>query len=223
MNNPKDDQLKYEKALEYEIFTKGEYSFAENEIKNARCIFDIWWHIWYFSKRCRFLNSNTKIYYFEPVGDFYNKAKSSLWNDKNIILNNLWISWKSKKWTILLNEEKTMQSSKFSSFLNMNWKEIKVKFTTLKEYLQKNNIERIDVLKMDIEWMEFEVLNSRWNFEREKIDNLIVEIHILNEKMKSEWIKIFQKIKNIFSSVKIIEWGYRKEIFLLRANKKSWL
>ena len=41
MNNPKDNQLKYEKALEYEIFTKGEYSFAENEIKNARCIFDI--------------------------------------------------------------------------------------------------------------------------------------------------------------------------------------
>jgi hypothetical protein len=36
-----DKQLKYEKALEYEIFVKGEYSFAGKEIENAKCIFDI--------------------------------------------------------------------------------------------------------------------------------------------------------------------------------------
>jgi hypothetical protein len=41
MNNPKDEQLKYEKALEYEIFEKGEYDFAKNRIQNAKCIFDI--------------------------------------------------------------------------------------------------------------------------------------------------------------------------------------
>ena len=34
-------QLKYEKALEYEIFTKGEYDFAKEKIQNAECIFDI--------------------------------------------------------------------------------------------------------------------------------------------------------------------------------------
>ena len=41
MNYIKDKQSKYEKALEYEIFTKGEYSFAKNKIQNAKCIFDI--------------------------------------------------------------------------------------------------------------------------------------------------------------------------------------
>jgi hypothetical protein len=41
MNNIKDKQLKYEKALEYEIFTKGEYSFAKSKIQDANCIFDI--------------------------------------------------------------------------------------------------------------------------------------------------------------------------------------
>lgn len=34
-------QLKYEKALEYEIFVKGEYGFAKEKIQNAKCIFDI--------------------------------------------------------------------------------------------------------------------------------------------------------------------------------------
>ena len=81
MNNIKDKHSKYEKALEYEIFTKGEYSFAKNKIQNAKCIFDIWWHIWLFSKRCRSMESNARIHYFERVGEFYKKAKSTLWND----------------------------------------------------------------------------------------------------------------------------------------------
>ena len=223
MSNINVKELKYERALEYEIFEKGEYNFAKNKIQNAKCIFDIWWHVWYFSKRCKSLNSNAEIHYFEPIEKFYNKAKKSLWTDKNIILNNYGISFKNWNWTLLLNQEKTMQSSKYSSFLNPVWKETKVKFITLKEYLIKNHIDKIDVLKMDIEWMEFEVLSSRWDFEREKIDNLIVEIHILNKEMESKWIQISQKIKIIFPNIEIFEWWYRKEIFLLRANKSSWL
>ena len=212
-------QSKYEKALEYEIFVKEEYGFAKQKIQDAECIFDIWWHKWLISKRCRNLNQNAKIHYFEPVGEFYNKAKEILWNDKNIILNNYWISSKTESWTILLNQEKTMQSSKYPSFLNQNWTEVKAEFITLKDYLNQNNIDKIDILKMDIEWMEFEVLSSRTNFERWKIENLIVEIHLLNEKIESEWDQIFIKIKNIFWNVKTINSGYRDEIFLIRAKK----
>jgi hypothetical protein len=53
--------------------------------------------------------------------------------------------------------------------------------------------------------MEFEVLPSRSEFERNKIQSLIVEIHLLNEKMESDWSQIFTKIKNIFPDTKIIE------------------
>jgi FkbM family methyltransferase len=214
-------QWKYIKALEYEIFTKEEYGFAKDKIKNTECIFDIWWHIWYFSQRCRSLNSNAKIHYFEPVGELYNQAKINLWNDKNIIFNNYWISSKTENWTILLNQEKTMQSSKYSSFLNPKWSEIGVNFISLKDYLEQRNIEKIDILKMDIEWMEFEVLNSRWEFERWKINNLIAEIHLLNESMKSERNKIFPDIKKRFWNIEIINSGYRNEIFLIRACKNS--
>ena len=214
-----DKQLKYERALEYEIFVKEEYGFVKEKIQDAECIFDIWWHKWLFSKRCENLNPNAEIHYFEPVEDFYNEAKETLWNDKNIILNNYWISSKTESWTILVNQEKTMQSSKYSSFLNQNWKETKAEFITLKDYLNQNSIDKIDILKMDIEWMEFEVLSSRTDFERWKIENLIVEIHLLNVKIKTEWSQIFIKIKNIFWSVKTINSGYCDEIFLLRAEK----
>ncbi len=212
-------QIKYEKALEYEIFVKEEYGFAKEKIQNARCVFDIWWHIWLFSQRCRSLNQNAKIHYFEPVGKFFYKAKINLWNDRNTVLNNYWIGSKSGSWKLLLNEEKTMQSSKYSSFLNPAWTEVLVNFITLRDYLQKNSIDKIDVLKMDIEWMEFEVLSSLWEFEWEKIENMIVEVHLLNEEMKSDWNQIFLKIKNIFWNVEIIDSWYREEIFLVWANK----
>ena len=219
MNRVVDKQLKYEKALEYDIFVKEEYGFAKEKIKEAECIFDIWWHIWLFSKWCRKLNSDAEIHYFEPVGEFYKRAKESLWNDEKIFFNNYWIASEKWEWVILLNEEKTMQSSKYASFLNQNWRGVVVNFVTLKDYLQQRNIDKIDVLKMDIEWMEFEVLDSFSDFEREKIDNLIVEIHILNDEMKLEWNQIFLELRNIFWNVKIINSWYREEIFLLRANK----
>ena len=212
-------QLKYEKALEYEIFHKREYGFMEDKIRTANCIFDVWWHIWLFSQRCRLLNKNAKIHYFEPVKQFYNRAKIKWGDDENIILNNYWIGEKSGSWTILLNEEKTMQSSKYSSFLNTKGREVKSEFITLEKYLKENSITKIDVLKMDIEGMEFEVLSSRWDYEWEKIDNIIVEIHLLNEKFKSEWNQIFLKIKWIFWNIKIIDSWYRSEIFLLWAYK----
>ena len=213
-------QLKYEKALEYEIFVKGEYNFAEKEIKNAKCIFDVWWHKWFFSKWCRTINSSTKIHYFEPVKEFYCWAQQALRDDKNVILNNYWINSESWKWTILLNQEKTMQSSKYLSFLNPKWREVGVEFITLREYIQQKYIDKIDVLKMDIEWMEFEVLLSRWDFERKRIGNLVIEIHLLNKKMEAEWRQIFVKIENIFWSLRIINSWYNEKIFLLRAKNE---
>ena len=219
MNRVVDKQLKYEKALEYDIFVKEEYGFAKEKIKEAECIFDIWWHIWLFSKWCRKLNSDAEIHYFEPVGEFYKGAKESIWNDDKIFFNNYWIASEKWEWVILLNEEKTMQSSKYTSFLNQKWRGVVVNFVTLKDYLQRRNVDKIDVLKMDIEWMEFEVLDSFSDFEREKIENLIVEIHILNDEMKLEWNQIFLELRNIFWNVKIINSWYREEIFLLRANK----
>ena len=218
MKDTQNKQLKYEKALEYEIFIKQEYGFAKGKIENAKCIFDVGWHIWLFTKRCKKLNNLAEIHYFEPIGELYNQAKSDLWDNK-IHFNNYWIAQKSGQEIILLNPEKTMQSSKYKSFLNPNWVETVVNFITLKAYLEQESINKIDVLKMDIEWMEFEVFNSWWDFERSRIENLISEIHLLNDEMKSERDQILPKIKNIFWSVKTIDSWYRDEIFLLRARK----
>ncbi len=217
-NKVNNQKLKYEKALGYEIFEKEEYGFAKEKIRTAECIFDVWWHIWLFSQWCRSFNSKAKIHYFEPVKQFYDVAEDKFCDDENIILNNFWVGVEYSQWIMLINEKMIMQSSKYPSFLNPKWKECAVKFISLKEYLKSRNIGKIDVLKMDIEWMEFEVLSSWTDYEWQKIDNMVVEIHLLNEKMKSEWNQIFLNIKSRFRSVKIITSWYRDEIFLIWAE-----
>ena len=41
MIGKEDRQLKYEKALEYEIFRKREYGFMEDKICTSKSVFDV--------------------------------------------------------------------------------------------------------------------------------------------------------------------------------------
>ncbi len=209
-----DKQLKYQKALYYEIFNKEEYWFLKEDILSAKIIFDIWGHVGYFSEWCRKYNKDAEIYFFEPVKSSFNQAIELLWNDDKIKLFNYWISNKSEKSTLLLNQDKSMQSSKFSSFLNPNWIPEKVNFITLKEIVGSNHINIIDVVKIDIEWMEFEVLNNLEQTIWGKINTLAIEVHILNDELENQWKILSQKLQSEFPKNNIIQSPYTDKIFL---------
>lgn len=209
-------QTKYHNALKYEIFVKEEYGFAKEQIRQASIIFDIWWHIWYFSQWCRELNNKAIIHYFEPIKENFNEAKRVLNNDDKIIFNNCWIARFSWTWILLFNEEKTMQSSKFTSFLNKNWIEKEVSFIQLSDYLKKYSLSKIDVLKIDIEGMEFEVL-STWKEEWNIIKCFIAEIHLFNDEFKKYWKLLLETLKTKFTTVEIIPSWYHESIFLVFA------
>lgn len=211
-------QLKYEKALEYEIFVKEEYGFAKEVIKKANCIFDIWWHIWLFSKWCRGLNLDANIYYFEPIKENYQKAYNLLWEDKSINLYNLWLASEKRDGVLLYNSEKTMQSSQFSSFLNADWKEEKVSFIRFQDAVKLARVKSIDLVKIDIEGMEFEVLNSLTDKNWWLIKNLIIEVHLLNKELEEQWNSLHENLKEEFTTIEIIPSWYSDKVFLIRAH-----
>ena len=74
-----------------------------------------------------------------------------------------------------------MQSSQTSSFLNSKGQLQTVHCENLNHYLDNHAIDQIDVLKLDIEGMEYEVLSNLSPENRKKIKNLIAEIHILSD------------------------------------------
>lgn len=208
---------KHEKALEYEIFVKKEYSILDEIIKNSKLIFDIWSHIWLFSKYSLQLNNKLKIHCFEPIFSNFEKSKFILENSKeNIIFNNLWVSAVCWKKEIFFNETKTMQSSIFNNtFLNKTWESFLVNFINLDDYIEKNNILQIDLLKIDIEWAEFEVLLNFKSFQKVKV--LFFESHIFNDKMQKDYDLLLRKLKNIYKNIDIFESEYSSRIWYILA------
>lgn len=223
-------QNKYNQALRYEIFEKEEYALAKESIQQAKIIFDIGGHVGYFSEWCRILNDKAEIHYFEPILELYQEAKERLKEDKNLIFNNVWLWAKEEEINFFLNEEKTMQSSKHRSFLNPKEREIIVKMITLEKYFKKSpslrsspfpavltgrSIKGGILVKMDIEGMEFEVLES-WNEKiREMIWSLIVEIHLFDDEKVQQYEKLKKHLTQIFSFVKEEKSLYSEKIRLL--------
>lgn len=190
---------KYDQALEYEIFTKKEYIFADESIKKAKIVFDIGGHIGLFSKYCLSLNSWCIIHYFEPIPVLYNQAKQQVKN-QNIILNNVWIAVKTGQYNMYFNSQKTMQSSKYNqTFLNPKWEEIIVQMRNLEEYCVQQNVSHIDLLKLDVEGMEYEILESLSDEFLQKIQALLLEFHYFDNTMKQKVILLKERLSKIYT------------------------
>lgn len=197
---------KYEKALYYEIFKNKEYSILDEVIKNWWIIFDIWWHIWLFSLYSLSLNPGLTIHYFEPVKEYFNKAKNILEDfEQNIIFNNYGILDKSWDFDMFINEKISSQSSLYFSFLNKKSVKNTFSFIQLWDYLKLSNIESIDLLKMDIEWAEFDVLLNLDKKIFTKIKVLFLEYHILNTDFENKYNCFLNKIKILYQDVNIIK------------------
>lgn len=190
---------KYDKALEYEIFIKKEYGFADETIKKAKIIFDVGGHIWLFSQYCLLLNPWCEIHYFEPIPKLYQQAQERLKN-QNVILNNVGIASKTRAETIYFNSEKTMQTSVYNqTFLNPKWTGILVDMQNIEEYSVQQNIERIDLLKLDVEWMEYEILEALSDEFLQKIQALLLEFHLFTPEMEKKLDIIKKKLSKFFT------------------------
>lgn len=212
---------KYNKALRYEIFENKEYWFLENIIKESKVVFDIWWHVWYFSEYCLRLNKDLFIHFFEPVKEFLDEARgridhNKIYRNNSAIMNNNWFHH------FFVNSEKSMQSSIFNNtFLNPVWIRTKVIIERLDDYIDSRKIEKINLLKMDIEWSEFDVINNMWDNHLDMIDNICIEYHILDKDFEKKMETTVDKLKNIYKNLDIIPSKYTPNIWYIFA-KKQW-
>ena len=231
---------KYEYALFYEIFYKQEYLILDNFIKESDIIFDIWWHIWFFSLYCIYIklwkfyfenleeffqkiNSNKslnfKIHFFEPSIENYNKSLSMLSNFKNnIFLNNFAIY--SKIWyeKLYVRQDKNMQNSFYNNnFLNNSKNFETVKTLTLKDYIENNSVYKIDLLKMDIEWVELDIFLDLDMEIIKKIKYLFVEYHLLDNSSYEKYNLLIDKLKKIYKNVEVIVSDYTNKVWYLLA------
>lgn len=212
----------YNQALKYEIFVKEEYACAKSIIRSSKTVFDIGGHVGLFSERCLELNPKTKIHYFEPFENLVHEAKIRLQDfSSQIIFNPFWIAKTAWNYNFLYNSTKTMQSSQFSSFLNPSWIPMQVRCENLNTYLKNQEIWTIDLIKLDIEGMEFEVLFDLQEETWGKVQALICEVHLFSPEQEALFLDLLSLLKAHFNFVERNPSPYSDKIWLCFCHRKK--
>ena len=105
------------------------------------------------------LNNNLEIHLFEPMmSPAILKLKEFANSKPNLHFNNYGLGSKNEIKDFYIHY--TSLSTDWHKYLDLNKETISIKFSTLFDYITENNINRIDLLKIDTEAWDFEVIKG---------------------------------------------------------------
>lgn len=163
-------------TIENETFWKGLFQTFENDtgwvwtelcdISNV--IFDIGANTGIYSLVAKTINTDSKVYAFEPSKHTYIKLQqNNLINKFDIICEQIAISSFTGEQTLFDTPDHNQTSASLSPKKLKEWPgysgdivEYKVKTMTLSDYIEINNIKKIDLIKLDIEMHEPEAIKG---------------------------------------------------------------
>ena len=165
-----------------EIFVDKMYRSAEQIISNLESpILDIGAHTGLFSVYVSTLNPNVKIFSLEPEPDNFTLMKENLKLNhcENVIVKNVALvgNDEEKVSLYLSNNSHNHTTLPPNHFTTKNPEEIKISATNLNRIISQNKLDKIGLLKMDIEGAEFEIIKALDNNIIKVIKNIVVEYH----------------------------------------------
>ena len=176
-----------ENFLLFYIFGLEQYNVKDIfEVSGDSVVFDIGaWKgdtAYFFSKKC---NDDAKIYAFEPDANAFEilKIMKEKYKLNNVILENILFS----------NRNETID------FVSMipNTPIVKMNATTIDEFVESNNIKRIDYLKMDVEGAEKHILEGAVNTIKKFRPSLAIAVYHGGELFMEDFYKVPVFIKKI--------------------------
>jgi FkbM family methyltransferase len=161
--------FKMESEIFWLGFEKYNWEVQSRKIWKSLCqssdiIFDIGANVGIFSILAKVYNPRASVYSFEPQPNIYNVLKKSVTLNgfdtqcENIALSNKSGKMKFYNYGPLAFEGNTTAGSLNSNFRPDDQKSIMVEVKELKQYIEEKKIEKIDLIKMDVETHEYEVL-----------------------------------------------------------------
>ena len=190
------------------------------------------------------------VHLFEPVEDDYKKLKSKLNKSNNYKFNQLAVSKKSGFMTFYQSSIPTISSfnpkKNFDNFyiysryiifkllgyknldMKNNFKKIKVNTISISEYCNKNNIKKINILKLDTEGHDIECLLGAKEFLNQNLID-VIQLEIICKTLDDKIVQ-HNKIKEILHNYYIFKekkhssllfFGSKIKVFdILYINKK---
>jgi FkbM family methyltransferase len=130
---------------------------------------------------------NCHIHAFEPIPQFYNECLLSKPN--KVVLNNFALGNRNCIFNI------SAQDNSSSEFFN-NGDKIQCHKVNFNNYIEQYNINKIDLLKLNIEGGEYELLSHLiYHNNINKISNILIQFHYLEKNPIMEREKIINKLK----------------------------
>jgi FkbM family methyltransferase len=190
-------------TLENQIFWEGIYGWEPQSIKlwinlcknrNIKTVLDIGANTGIYSLIAKSLDNNKKVYAFEPLPKVFDFLKMNCKkNNFEININNVALSNYDGYAQIYLPEHSDFA---YSVTVNKNllpqsvlYKEMAIKVLRLDTFIIDNNIDSIDLIKLDVETHEVEVIEGMGNFLF--YNRPIILIEILNQQVADSINKIF--------------------------------
>ena len=187
----------YGLMLENELFWRGIPAGWEKETMNlwielckkSQVIFDIGANTGIFSLVAKAVNSDARVYGFEPITKTFKKFKQNcLLNKFDIYCEELAVSDLDGSAFIYQKTEGDELGASMNEGLNENVIPQKINSITLASYINQNNINEIDLMKIDVETYETKVLEGMEAYLEMFRPTLIIEI-LTN--------KVAKKLENI--------------------------
>jgi FkbM family methyltransferase len=160
-----------------DIETNGELHYLKQCIQHCSVVFDVGANRGEWTKLALTLNSSISVHCFEPIEEMFSLLLKNSF-PSNVKCNNKGLSSEKGIKEIYLG----VQSLYARTGLNAGWrisspgKPERVDLTTLDDYCMENNINKIDLLKCDVEGHEYNVfLGGKKLFSQGKIDRIQFE------------------------------------------------
>lgn len=158
-----------------EFFIEGIYNkYIKNRSLNT--IVDVGANIGLWIEYAKHASGFNKIYAIEPNTKALKALKNTFDNDPKVIIVDKALSDKDGELEFFVDEENSTISS-FTSYGNLK-SSYKVKSITFKSFMSQYKLDKIDLLKVDIETGEYPLFDSLDEEDFNKIDNILVEYHL---------------------------------------------
>jgi len=212
-----------------EIFKLREYRIVEPIIAIAKSpILDIGAHVGFFSIYCRALNSDVKIFAVEPLKENLDALDEhfKLNNIKGVEIVETALAGVTEKRKLVVTEDR--QNNYLDSRFHGNDKGAStvipvktgiqrvVQAYSFNDFCEKNHIEKVSLLKMDIEGGEYEVFDTMNDDDFSKISAIILEYHNGERNYK----EIEERLRENGFGVQIFPSKFDKKMGFIFANNK---
>jgi FkbM family methyltransferase len=149
-------------TFNFDMYEKEDSEMLFKLVKDGDKIFDIGANIGWYSNLLAKKLPNSTIYSFEPIPETFAQLKRNtiLNESNNVLINNVALSSKKEKISFYYSPTVTGASSMVNITENSDMVKLECITSTLDDFVQENNIDKLNFIKCDVEGGEFLVFKG---------------------------------------------------------------